>query len=442
MRVPEACSRVSQTEMEPTDIDANGAFRLGRIRTRLLWELGIRAVLLALLCLVALRVLPELRAPGALRLAGCVITFLILPEFAFKQWHWVSAQRAVADMWAFGRLNFKQVSQMLASRKVLQTELREANPYLEVVRRQIGDSVTEAEREITKLIYEIEVLTAHAQERRDEIGASIRSSKALAEYTRKRVEANRAMIGELRNELEGQEAELRTSYRRIELQATEVSALTPLIKIITSIAQQTSLLALNAEIEAARAGNAGRGFAVVAGEVRSLSVRARQAAAEITEKINSTCARVDRELEEARNALARREANTGMQHLVDELNQMQQEFDQNCRLLLDVIAHVETSYAESVTRLSQALGHIQFQDVMRQRLGHAQEALGEIRDQFVGIADKMEDVHWGGELEHRLGSILAAHLDKYRMASQTATHLAVAGTDAGADHSRPAIELF
>ncbi len=72
---------------------------------------------------------------------------------------------------------------------------------------------------------------------------------------------------------------------KIEASATEIGNI---IGAIDEIAFRTNLLALNAGVDAARAGDAGKGFAVVAREVRELAQRSAQAAKEIKELINTS----------------------------------------------------------------------------------------------------------------------------------------------------------
>jgi methyl-accepting chemotaxis protein len=85
--------------------------------------------------------------------------------------------------------------------------------------------------------------------------------------------------------IEKMNADVRQSTRVINTLAEKVSSINQVLEVIRSVAEQTNLLALNAAIEAARAGEAGRGFAVVADEVRSLAHRTQTSTREIEQMI-------------------------------------------------------------------------------------------------------------------------------------------------------------
>ncbi len=120
-----------------------------------------------------------------------------------------------------------------------------------------------------------------------EVAGSTSRTAGLAEDAQKEARNGRALVMEVlasMGEIEKQSLAMRDGLSGLGAQADDIGQI---IGVINDIADQTNLLALNAAIEAARAGEAGRGFAVVADEVRKLAEKTVQATKQVGEAITA-----------------------------------------------------------------------------------------------------------------------------------------------------------
>ncbi|MCP4987374.1 MAG: HAMP domain-containing protein [Colwellia sp.] len=132
--------------------------------------------------------------------------------------------------------------------------------------------VASAMTQMSTTVHEVATNTSEAAQATHGAASATNTGKSVVLTTKKSV---KELVGKLES------AEI--SIQNLEKQTSNISSI---LTVISGIAEQTNLLALNAAIEAARAGEQGRGFAVVADEVRSLSSRTHESTNEIHQVIS------------------------------------------------------------------------------------------------------------------------------------------------------------
>ncbi|MBD8577827.1 methyl-accepting chemotaxis protein [Pseudomonas syringae] len=168
-------------------------------------------------------------------------------------------------------------------------QLASAAEELNAVTEESSRGLTRQNDEIQQAATAVNEMTAAVEEvARNAISTSDASRLTSAEAASGRDQAREAVKA-----IDTVSAEISSSTTQVEELAGQVREIGKVLDVIRGIAEQTNLLALNAAIEAARAGEQGRGFAVVADEVRALAARTQASTGEIEAMIGSVQSSAD-----------------------------------------------------------------------------------------------------------------------------------------------------
>jgi methyl-accepting chemotaxis protein len=250
---------------------------------------------------------------------------------------------------------------------------------------QVVVSLSEAEQAISTAI---EAFTAIAMEAQEAAEMAQSAVGEQAEYSVSRIagEATQVMDVFIHGMLVSAR-KITDSSRKLENLVSISGRLTDLLDDVEEVADLTNMIALNASIEAARAGSAGRAFSVVAAEVRKLSERSRQSA----ERMHEIAGDIARQTETIYRDLATTaerslEASCEAQLEVNRMLGLLSSSDQTTRDVLNGLQEKSNKITQNYASIVTAL---QFHDMLRQRLEHTIAPLCGLKKRLIG--EEMEE---------------------------------------------------
>nr|WP_310452418.1 methyl-accepting chemotaxis protein [Sulfuritalea sp.] len=354
---------------------------------------------------------------------------------------------AVYRDWCFGMGKANETASarsgtLVTAAEQVAGELRSVEGFNNVVRGQLHGVVDETEKAAFDIAGRLQNIDEVITRLAGVVESSTMESNKLLTASEQRIARNRELIATLENYTRQRVATAIEDRERINHVVKEARSLGTLVDLIKHISGQTNLLALNAAIEAARAGEAGRGFAVVADEVRKLSGETDKAVSKISSGIQTVANSIEAQFEgklSEDSAASEREALESFALQLDDLGKSYKEVTEHETA---VMASITDSSRQLADMFMSALASVQFQDVTRQQIEQVVDALNRLDMHTKLLASRLEQSEDPGFQMPPLSVHLDQIYSSYVMDSQRNTHHSA--TQSGAAHvaTGPKIELF
>lgn len=301
-------------------------------------------------------------------------------------------------------------------------ELTQVHDFNEVVRGQLKRVIEDTEKAAFDIVERLQTIDGVVTKLDRFVNATSDETAQLVHDSEARIAQNQIIVNKMEGYVQQRLQEADQDQVRVTQVVQEARSLESLVQLIKHVAGQTNLLALNAAIEAARAGEAGRGFAVVADEVRKLSGETEAAVVQISRGISGVAENIETQFQDKLSNVNLAKEREMLEFFSSQLNELGQSYEELMRHEADVLAQVQESSTQLAGMFMEAQASVQFQDVSRQQIEHAVQALSQLDEHAGLLAERLRAYEDPGFTYQPIAQHLEALYSRYVMESQRSTH--------------------
>jgi len=369
------------------------------------------------------------------------LTFFVLCLLVFCVIIYLDRKKIKSAAEALDVLMLKEYKKESECLFYFEKQIATLNDVYNLFEEEIKLAVDFTEKRTMEFIEKLQNLYEETQRQTKLIQNSVGSSDELMSVIDKQTKHNIDVLEWIGQSIDMYRQDLKNNLTRMESLMSQVKDLTLLIAKIKYIAEQTNILAINAAIEAARAGEHGRSFAVIADEIRKLANHTGDISKQITEGLSQLLDTVTHEFNQVKALMEDSSYLQNLKEMESSIKEMESLFANVASLLTEVIAQVDRQNAVVVELVTDLMGRVQFQDVLRQKLEKVIEQIKAISEYNKALLKWLVSPETEGKPKD-IEELLEIFYKNYVMETQRDVHERTVNKVSVRREEAPKIELF